>query len=567
MKHPFKFRLIYILIFSILVSCGSSQIATLPMETVVNVPQKVSELSENELKGWGHLNPIKDTIPGMSVNLAYDEIIKNKRGETVIVAVIDSGIDIDHEDLQEVVWTNPNEILNNGKDDDNNGYVDDVHGWNFLGDGYNEQLEYVRLLAKGDTINPEYGRAEKEFGEEFNKYSGLLKQYTSLKSQYGEYKTNYSRLLEQINSAEDGLVKYFNKKEFTKEDVNNITDSDQTIQKSVSVMKYIYGIGFDSAAAAKKEIREGLTQINKDLKHFDKGLVEINDRLNYHLDKSMFGRKTGDNPDDLLDVGYGNNNVKPIKEDESHGTHVSGIIAAARNNGIGINGVANNVKIMSLRVVPNGDEYDKDVALAIKYAADNGAKVVNMSFGKYYSPHSDWVRDAIVYASKKDVLLVAGAGNESLDLDQINNYPNDQINNGPEVSDNYLTIGAINPSFGKEIVADYSNYGKINVDVFAPGSEIYSTVPNNQYEYFDGTSMASPAVAGIAAIIRSQYPTLTAAQVKHIIMESGVELRQKVIVGGDQGNEAPFNSLSKSGKIVNLYNALILASQQIRRKF
>lgn len=565
MKHPFKFRLIYILIFSVLGSCGSSQILTLPMETVDNVPQKVSELSENELKGWGHLNPVKDTIPGMSVNLAYDQIIKNKYGKTVIVAVIDSGIDIDHEDLQEVVWTNPNEIPNNGKDDDNNGYVDDIHGWNFLGEGYDEQLEYVRILAKGDTINPEYGRAEKEFGEEFNKYSGLLKQYTSLKSQYGEYKTNYSRLLEQINSAEDGLVKYFNKKEFTKDDVNNITDSDQTIQKSVSVMKYIYGIGFDSAAAAKKEIREGLTQINKDLKHFDKGLVEINDRLNYHLDKSMLGRKTGDNPDDLLDVGYGNNNVKPIKEDESHGTHVSGIIAAARNNGVGINGIAGNVKIMSLRVVPNGDEYDKDVALAIKYAADNGAKVVNMSFGKYYSLHSDWVRDAIVYASKKDVLLVAGAGNESLDLDQINNYPNDQINNGPEVSDNYLTVGAINPSFGKEIVADYSNYGKINVDVFAPGSEIYSTVPNNQYEYFDGTSFASPAVAGIAAIIRSQYPTLTAAQVKHVIMESGVELRQKVIVGGEQGNEAPFNSLSKSGKIVNLYNALILASQQIRR--
>jgi len=565
MKHPFNFRLIYILIFSVLVSCGSSQIASLPMEALVGVPQKVSELSENELKSWGHLNPVKDTVPGMSINLAYNEIIKNKRGETVIVAVIDSGIDIDHEDLQGVVWTNPNEIPNNGKDDDDNGYVNDVNGWNFLGDGYDEQLEYVRLLAKGDTINPEYRRAEKEFGEEFNKYSGLLKQYTSLKSQYGDYKTNYSNLLEQINSAEDGLVKYFNKKEFTKDDVNSITETDQSIQKSVSVMKYIYGIGFDSAAAAKKEISDGLTQINKDLDHFDKGLVEINDRLNYHLDKSLLGRKTGDNPDNLLDVGYGNNNVKPIKEDESHGTHVSGIIAAVRNNGVGINGVANNVKIMSLRVVPNGDEYDKDVALAIKYAADNGAKVVNMSFGKYYSPHSDWVRGAIVYASKKDVLLVAGAGNESLDLDQINNYPNDQINNGPEVSDNYLTVGAINPGFGKEIVADYSNYGKINVDVFAPGSEIYSTIPNNQYEYFDGTSMASPAVAGIAAIIRSQYPTLTAAQVKHIIMESGIELRQKVIVGGDQGNEAPFNSLSKSGKIVNLYNALILASQQIRR--
>jgi subtilisin family serine protease len=218
---------------------------------------------------------------------------------------------------------------------------------------------------------------------------------------------------------------------------------------------------------------------------------------------------------------------------------------------------------MSLRVVSNGDEYDKDVALAIRYAADNGAKVVNMSFGKYYSPHSDWVRDAIVYAAKKDVLLVSGAGNESLSLDEKPNYPNDQINNGPEIADNYLTIGALEPKFGSEMVAEYSNYGKINVDVFAPGSEIYSTIPGNNYEFFDGTSMASPAVAGIAGLIRSQYPSLTASQVKRIIMDSGLLLTTKVEVGETSNQLFPFNELSKSGKIVNLFNALIMASGQI----
>lgn len=561
MKHSIKLILATALIYTTLVGCSSSRISKLPLENVSNLPIKVAELPENELEKWSSMDPIKDTVPGMSVDKAYDEIIKNHNGKTVIVAVIDSGIDIDHEDLQDVVWTNPNEIPNNGKDDDNNGYIDDIHGWNFLGDTYDEQLEYVRLLSKGDTSNPNFTKAEKEYNDELKKYTKLKEQYGGLQKQYAEYKSNYKQLLEKINESDDAIASYLNKKEYTKDDVDSITSPDESLQKSISVMKYVYGIGFDSANAAKKEITEGLKQMDIDLEHFDKGLVEINDRLNYNLDKNLKGRKTGDNPDDLSDIRYGNNNVKPSEIGESHGTHVSGIIAAERNNGIGMNGVANNVKIMALRAVPNGDEYDKDVALAIRYAADNGAKVVNMSFGKYYSPHSDWVRDAIAYAASKDVLLVAGAGNESLDMDKVNNYPNDQVDNGPEVADNYLTVGAITPKYGSQMVADYSNYGKINVDLFAPGSEIYSTTPDNNYEFFDGTSMASPAVAGVAALIRSQYPKLTAPQVKKIIMDSGLELNTKVIVGGNPDDERPFNDLSKSGKIVNLYNALIVASK------
>ncbi|HEX9825104.1 MAG TPA: S8 family serine peptidase [Flavobacteriaceae bacterium] len=565
MKQPFKFFIITILIFYILVGCGSSRILKIPLVVVDNVPLKASELSENELKSWGYLDLAKDTVPGMSVNRAYDEIIKTKKGKTTIVAVIDSGIDIDHEDLENVIWTNPNEIPNNGKDDDNNGYVDDVHGWNFLGDAYDEQLEYVRLLTKGDTSNPDYERAEKEYEEELQKYTRLHNEYNNYQNQYREYKKNYGQLLEKLNAADEVIAKHLNKREYSKDEVNDITDLSQAMQESVSVMKYIYSTGFNSAADAKKEIEAGLNQINDDLQQLEESLVDINERLNSNLNKDLKGRKTNDDPDDLSDVGYGNNNVKPIAENEEHGTHVAGIIAAERNNNKGINGVANNVKIMTLRVVSNGDEYDKDVALAIRYAADNGAKVVNMSFGKYYSPHSDWVRDAIVYAAKKDVLLVSGAGNESLDLDQKANYPNDQVNNGPEISDNYLTVGALEPKYGLDMVAEYSNYGNINVDVFAPGSDIYSTIPNNNYQSFDGTSMASPAVAGIAALLRSQYPGLTASQVKHIIMDSGLLLTTKVEAGETSNKLIPFNELSKSGKIVNLYNALILASGQISR--
>ena len=277
------------------------------------------------------------------------------------------------------------------------------------------------------------------------------------------------------------------------------------------------------------------------------------------------GRKTGDDPDDLTDTNYGNNDVDgpdPKKEDAKHGTHVAGIIAAERNNGIGINGVADNVKIMAVRAVPDGDEYDKDIALGIRYAVDNGAKVINTSFGKYFSTHPEWVMDAIKYAAKNDVLIVNAAGNDALDMDVTRIYPNDQTpENEEEIADNFLTVGASNFDYGSDLVARFSNYGQTNVDVFAPGTKIWSTTPNNEYEFLQGTSMASPAVAGVAAMIRSLYPKLSAAQVKEVIMKSGLASPQKVMVGGNSKDIRPFAELSVSGKMVNLYNALIMASK------
>ncbi len=519
---------------SILLNCGpSSGVVTTPLENIDSLPLKISDLTEFEKQHWGHLDLKNDTIPGMSVDRAYNEIIKNKKGTSTIVAVIDSGIDIDHEDLQGAIWTNTKEIPNNGKDDDNNGYVDDIHGWNFLGDGYNEQLEYVRLLATGDTSNPRYAEAKAERQSEYDKYVGI--------------KTNYEQFLQQIKNADDALAKETKKENYSKEDVNAINTNNQTLQQYIAVAKYVYSLDFDTLKAATKEISQGL--------------VDITDRLNYNLNMDFKGRKTGDNPDDMVQKFYGNGNIKPVKDSESHGTHVAGIIAASRNNGKGGNGVANNVKIMSLRAVPNGDEYDKDIALAIRYAADNGAKVINTSFGKYYSPHSDWVREAIVYAASKDVLIVNASGNEGADLDTKNVYPNDAIGTGVEVADNFISVGSLDPKYGSGMISGFSNYGKINVDIFAPGGEIYSTFPENDYETIGGTSMASPAVAGIAALIRSQYPKLTAPQVKKIIMDSGLSLTTKVIVGGDPSQVKSFSTLSKSQKIANAYNALILAAQ------
>jgi len=541
MTFNFKPLFYSFLTASILFSCGgaSTGVLSTPIENIDAMPLKISELTDAQKQSWGHLDLAKDTIPGMSVDKAYNGIIKNKKGQTTIVAVIDSGIDIDHEDLDGVIWTNSKEIANNGKDDDNNGYIDDIHGWNFLGDAYNEQLEYVRLLASANTSDPRYAEAKALQAKEIQKYS--------------EYKKQYEQIKQQVTGADAALSKHLKKKDYTQSEVNAIKTTDESLMQSVSIIKYVYSLDVDS--------------VSKFLNDINEGLAEFSDRMNYNLNTDFKGRKTGDNPNILNDKpGYGNGNVKPSVKTESHGTHVAGIIAAERNNNKGANGVANNVKIMAIRAVPNGDEYDKDIALAIRYAVDNGAKVINGSFGKSFSPHSDWVRDAIKYASDKDVVFVHAAGNDGEDLDVKYNFPNDAVNNGKEISDTFITVGSLDSSYGSKMVSSFSNFGKINVDIFAPGGDIYSTIPQNEYKSIGGTSMASPAVAGIVALVRSQYPNLKAAQVKDIVINSGLQLTTKVIVSGDANDVKPFAVLSKSGRIANAYNALIMAEQQSKNK-
>ena len=522
-----------LLVAGLLFGCGAGNIISTPLENIDTSPLKVSALTDEEKNNWQHKDLLKDTIPGMSVNTTYDELIKNKKGSKVIVAVIDSGIDIDHEDLTGLIWTNKKEIPNNGIDDDGNGYVDDIHGWNFLGEAYNEQLEFVRILASNDTSNPRYADAQKEYEEERQKYMG--------------YKAQYDQIATQVNSAHETLKAHFKKDNYTKEEVNAVKTDNETLMQAVGLAKYVYSLEMESMTAFIKELNDGLKQINE--------------RLNYNLNKDFSGRTTGDDINDITDTGYGDGNVKPKVKDESHGTHVAGIIAANRNNSLGIQGVANNVEIMAIRAVPNGDEYDKDIALAIRYAVDNGAKVINASFGKSYSPHSQWVMDALKYAGDNDVVFVHAAGNDGKDLDSNYNYPNDAVNNGPEITNTVITVGSLTSKYGSELVSGFSNYGKINVDIFAPGSAVYSTMPENEYKHQGGTSMASPGVAGIAALIRSYYPNLTAAQVKEVILQSGLKLNTKVVVGGDANDVRSFEELSKTGRIANAFNAFILAAQ------
>lgn len=487
---------------------------------------KKAPLTDLELKRWSHLDLEKDSIPGMSVDKAYTELLKNKKPVKVIVAVVDSGVDINQEDLKSVIWTNKKEIPNNGKDDDKNGYVDDVHGWNFLGNSNNENLELTRLLKKGDDGSETYKKA--------------LADYNAKLQEANEYKENVDVLLNADKKV----------REFLKKD--NYTISELKDMPSVKFELYNAKRIMLSYSSQKGD------SFHEDLKSYQD---YVYDQLDYNLNKDFNPRKlVGDNPDDINNKKYGNNIVySKDRKDSLHGTHVAGIIAQVRNNNMGGDGVADNVQIMPVRAVPNGDEYDKDIALAIRYAVDNGAKVINGSFGKDFSPHAQWVYDAIKYAASKDVLIVHAAGNDSKNIDTEPNFPTDDVD-GKEIADNVLTVGALNYEYGEKIVASFSNYGKRNVDVFAPGVKIYATVPGNKYKYLQGTSMASPNAAGVATLIREYYPNLKAAQVKQIIMQSGTPLNLDVVVD-DKKIKIPFTETCVSGKIVNAYNALKMAEE------
>jgi subtilisin family serine protease len=529
MKRNFRPLYLSLAFAFALASCGTQKMVSTPVENIDNLPLKTTPVAENDLKRWSHLDLVKDTVPGMSVDKAYKELIKGKKGKKVIVGIVDSGVDINHEDLKAVIWTNPKEIAGNGIDDDKNGYIDDIHGWNFLGDAVHEQLEMTRIVKKGPGT-PDYDKAKAELDKERAELSNVKPQY------------------DMISQANESIKKHLKKETYTIEDLNSIKTEDKELLKNKTIMTQIGGM-----------IGEGFVEKFQD--EYD----HVFSTLNYNLNVEFDGRKiVGDNPNDLNDTKYGNNNVVgPEPKEAKHGTHVAGIVAQVRGNNLGGDGVTNNAQILTVRAVPNGDEYDKDIALGIRYAVDNGAKVINGSFGKYYSQQKEWVIDAIKYAESKDVLVVIAAGNESFDLDVTNKYPNDTYDGSPEFAKNVLIIGALSPAYGSKMIADFSNYGKNNVDIYAPGDEIYATTPLNTYEYLQGTSMASPNVAGVATLIRSYYPSLTAVQVKQIIMESGTPLKNTVTIGEDK-HKANFADASKSGRIVNAYNALVLAAKMAK---
>jgi len=515
-------------------------------------------------KNWQALDPSSDKVLGISLQKAYDFLSgKNKKATPIIVAVLDSGIDTTHEDLKNILWTNTKEIPGNGIDDDKNGYIDDVHGWNFLG-GKN-----------GQSVK----RAPDERSRIYHKYKAkflnALVDTNSLsaadKILYATWKKTEAEL--NFSDEEKDQLKYvemlasaFKKHDkVLKQEMNVVSYNRETLTK------------FIPTTIIGKEAKLGLLSLHR-LMQLDE--TELNTYTIAQIDEYIEGKNVAfsakeklpnderaiivrDNYYNFSDAFYGNNDI--MGPTPNHGTHVSGIVAASRNNGTGIDGVADAVKIMMVRVVPDGDEYDKDVALAIRYAVNNGAKIINMSFGKAYSPEKYWVDSAVAYAEQNDVLLVHSAGNENYNLDSITVFPNANLAAYKKNASSFITVGASSDTLITEanIAADFSNYGKQTVDLFAPGVKIYSTLPGgNTYGNQDGTSMAAPIVTGVAALLRTYYPSLTAKQVKTILEKTVFTpaALAPCLLPGNSSIATPFGTLSKTGGIVNAYNAVVLAN-------
>ena len=515
-------------------------------------------------KNWQALDPSADKVLGISLQKAYDYLgSNNKKATPIIVAVLDSGIDTTHEDLKNILWTNLKEIPGNGIDDDKNGYIDDVHGWNFLG-GKNGQS----VKRAPDERSRIYHKYKAKFSNALLDTNTLS---TSDKIVFKTWKKTETEL--NFSDEEKDQLKYVEML------ASAFKKHDKVLKQEMNVVRYNREslTQFIPTSITGKEAKLGLLSLHRlmQLDEHELNTYTIAQMEEYIEGKTVaFGAKeklpndersliVRDNYYNFLDAYYGNNDI--MGPTPNHGTHVSGIIAASRNNGAGIDGVADAVKIMMVRVVPDGDEYDKDVALAIRYAVDNGAKVINMSFGKSYSPEKYWVDSAVAYAEQKDVLLVHSAGNENYNLDSTNVFPNANLAAFKKNAGSFITVGASSDTLITEssIAADFSNYGKQNVDLFAPGVKIYSTLPGgNVYGNQDGTSMAAPIVSGVAAILRTYYPSLTAKQVKTILEKTVFTptATAPCLQPGNSSIATPFGTLSKTGGIVNAYNAVVLAN-------
>lgn len=485
---------------------------------------------------WHLLDPTADRVPGIGAERAYRELLSGMRvRDTVIVAIIDSGVEVDHPDLAGVIWTNADEVPGNGRDDDNNGYVDDVHGWDFLGnrDGRDittDTYEITRLYAAcrggameaGGTPCPEI-RTEWEA-----RHAELREEYDALQM--------FAQMINTLRQALQG-------REITAESLAGLQNPTPEVAAARAQISRIVAAGYST-----EEILEAFESV--------KGRMEQGFNPDYDPRPLV-----GDNYANVNERGYGNNEVEG--PDASHGTHVAGIVGAMRN-GTGVDGVAGAVRIMPLRVVPDGDERDKDVANAIRYAVDNGARVVNMSFGKSHSPYKRAVDDAVRYAESKGVLLVHAAGNDAANLNEEGNFPNQDFAGGGRAG-NWIEVGASSWRVGEGLAAGFSNYGRGRVDVFAPGADILSTLNDQTYGRLDGTSMAAPVVSGVAATLMAYFPELTAAQVREIILATTTRYPDQRVTRPGTEEMTTFGELSDTGGIVNLYSAVQMAQQRVRR--
>lgn len=499
---------------------------------------------------WYQLDRSTTGYYGISLDKAY-EYLKGKPNHRVVVAVIDSGVDTLQPDLKPILWHNPGEIPGNGIDDDKNGYIDDVYGWNFIGgkDGKNVHRDSYEAARVYWDLKDKFDKADID----------TTTMDAAQKAQYAEYlraKDNVTqgidpaqlfqmeRILPVLERGDSVIAKDLNKKEFTGDDLKTYTSDNRDAKIATAI--------YLNMAKAN----DNYSISNTDILQYIRGQVRKGEAATTPPE-DFRNEIVKDNPNDINDRYYGNNDV--MAGTPSHGTHCSGIIAAVRDNGIGMDGIANNVSIMMIRAVPDGDEHDKDIANAIRYAADNGAEIISMSFGKGFSPQKNWVDDAVKYAQSKGVLLVHAAGNDAKNIDSAQNFPNPVYRDNSGIASDFITVGASGDATNGGFTASFSNYGKKSVDVFAPGVNIYSTLPDNKFGNYSGTSMATPVVAGVAALVLEYYPDLSAQQLKYVITKSVTPITEKVKLPGTD-DSVNLADISVTGGEVNAYNALKLAS-------
>jgi subtilisin family serine protease len=534
----------------------------LPLLILFFYSTSISQTAHPKVNGWHLLDEKKDGYMGISLNEAYD-LLKGRKSTRVIVAVIDSGIDTAQEDLKSVLWRNEKEIDGNGKDDDGNGYVDDIHGWNFDGaqNGTNLQRNSHEVERVYHRWKNEFeGKKEKDIpAEKAFLFSQWKKAQKIINDDYDEAIKNFPNTTSFLNSLIES-AKIINDKlgrsSFKAPDVWPLQKSkDKAISLSAGLWSRVYENAHDTTTPSTEVISD-VTTYKENLKK------KIS--LKENAPEDFRSELVKDNYEDINDRIYGNSNLKSGSGD--HGTLVAGVIGAVRNNGIGIDGIADNVRIMAVRAVPGGDEHDKDVALAIRYAVDNGASIINMSFGKPVSPYKQFVDDAVKYAASKGVLLVHASGNDGVDITKEVFYPNPDFLDGGRAS-NYITVGASGDASTGGYAADFSNYSSKWVDLFAPGMNIYSTAPDNRYVSADGTSLACPVVSGVAALLKSYFPSLTPEQIITILTTAGTTINENVTEPGEENKKVPFSSLSTSGKIVNAYEAVKKAMEMEKKAF
>ncbi len=511
-------------------------------------------MKDKNLMTWYHQDFSSSNTYGVNTQNAYKYLeSKGLKAKPVIVGVLDSGVEVDHPGLIKNMWKNVNEVPNNGKDDDGNGYIDDIYGWNFSGgkkgDVDIDNMEVTRVVKKFQSIfegsNSTQNKANQaKMPEEFAMYMKSKEIFTKKSVEAKQNYETYKRIQGMIPL----MITMLNGKNLTQEVVGALkpTTAEQAMAAAV-----LSQISRDPSVADKgpAEVQTFLeAQMKEALDYYEPQATK-----QYNLDYDPRASIVGDNYEDYSERKYGNNHYEG--PDAQHGTHVAGIIAGLPQGtevqyGVGYK----TAKIMTVRAVPDGDERDKDIANAVRYAVDNGAKILNMSFGKPVSPGKEVVWDAFKYAESKGVLLVKAAGNENENIAENVYYPTNfkNVEDAKPFINNMIVVGA-STNDNDFLRASFSNYNQKMVNVFAPGDKIYSTVPDGKYEYLQGTSMASPVVAGAASVLLAYMPNLTPAQMIEALVKTSNKSSVNAMINSNTNNR--FDLISEAGGVIDLKKA------------